>query len=377
MAQALVLRFLSTIDSVLSVALIVLTVLMFKVSWIKGLARIEDITEFQPAEKSYWITEPSARFALEDYVFTVGGKGQIPVIVLYERPLRDLGLYSSGGTKTFKEYQDSLDVIASVLAEIDFPIIAVMEPDWMMETLNTITELSESDEDLGFATFKKDVTVVYEDGSSEVQEKLFKWHQQNWDAFIFLFKEFAAKVPVGSRVYIDAGHPRYQATMGYYGLELLRQSLGDRSKVRGVSINVANFYGDEDLLTLGVKANEQQMYWVADTSRNGGVWSNSSWSDLESCKFDPPFLATGQTPLWTVSPSYEADAGKDADLWIKVPGEADGRLFAAGEYNECLIGHEIPCSSECPEIPDGAISGLCADQCVRPASGSQTQNGGL
>ena len=41
--------------------------------------------------------------------------------------------------------------------------------------------------------------------------------------------------------------------------------------------------------------------------------------------------------------------GHDANAWIKTPGEADGRMFDAGDYNPCLLGHAVECSETCPQ----------------------------
>lgn len=37
----------------------------------------------------------------------------------------------------------------------------------------------------------------------------------------------------------------------------------------------------------------------------------------------------------------------DANVWIKAPGEADGRLYAYGTFHKCLMGHTLTCGEEC------------------------------
>ncbi|XP_076815808.1 uncharacterized protein LOC143461810 [Clavelina lepadiformis] len=37
----------------------------------------------------------------------------------------------------------------------------------------------------------------------------------------------------------------------------------------------------------------------------------------------------------------------DANLWIKAPGESDGRLYSYGTYHSCLINHKIGCDDSC------------------------------
>nr|XP_039271684.1 uncharacterized protein LOC120346095 [Styela clava] len=43
----------------------------------------------------------------------------------------------------------------------------------------------------------------------------------------------------------------------------------------------------------------------------------------------------------------EAVRVHDANVWIKAPGEADGRLYTFGTYHKCLLGHSQPCAEEC------------------------------
>ena len=52
------------------------------------------------------------------------------------------------------------------------------------------------------------------------------------------------------------------------------------------------------------------------------------------------------------------NGGQDATAWIKTPGEADGRMYDAGSYHPCLLGHAVECSDMCPQyVPKIDIDG--------------------
>nr|XP_039271155.1 uncharacterized protein LOC120345683 isoform X3 [Styela clava] len=45
----------------------------------------------------------------------------------------------------------------------------------------------------------------------------------------------------------------------------------------------------------------------------------------------------------------EGQEGLDAFAWVKTPGESDGRMFTAGTFHPCLLGHIIECTDTCPQ----------------------------
>jgi len=43
----------------------------------------------------------------------------------------------------------------------------------------------------------------------------------------------------------------------------------------------------------------------------------------------------------------------DANLWIKTPGESDGRMYRYGVFRNCLLDHTIPCDDTCQMFVQG------------------------
>jgi len=291
------------------------------------------------------------------------------VIVMYQRPFRDQGMFSEGGTSSFSAYREHLNEVAGKLTWIDFPVLMIMEPDWMMETVNAVSEEDVgSKEDQGYVYLTETVDIINEDGTTDETAVInVEFMESRFKTYVELFAEFASKLPPKSQLYIDAGHPKYLGQTGFIGLKYLKKHLGSNVAVRGIAVNSANFYTDSSILSVAGKGYAKYGFrWVSDTSRNGGFFSNSSdWSEIDSCRFDPPQMDVGASPVWADFAEDETmdllAAGADAKLWIKVPGEADGRMFAAGDYHKCLFMHNIPCDTSCPEVPT-VISPSC--QCI-------------
>ena len=124
----------------------------------------------------------------------------------------------------------------------------------------------------------------------------------------------------GLIIYLDGGHSTWLTAQKQ--ADLLNRS--GISKVRGFATNVSNFNATDLEITYG---NELSVltggsHYVIDTSRNGNG-GNGDWCNPSGRKIG-------------AQPSVTSDGGaRDADLWIKTPGESDGLCNggpASGEW---------------------------------------------
>ena len=204
--------------------------------------------------------------------------GQTPVFVIYGIPDRDCGNFSSGGLSE-TDYPIWVSSIATALTLT--PSVVILEPD----ALALATECGNVDQ--------------------RVQQI-----QQGITTF----------APTLATVYLDAGHSDWldPATAA----DLLNRA-GVQS-VRGFATNVSNYNDSaaEQAFGEAVSALTNGAHFIVDTSRNGRG-GNGEWCN-------PTGRALGTTPEATT------DGGlRDANLWVKEPGESDGTCNngpAAGEW---------------------------------------------
>ena len=204
--------------------------------------------------------------------------GQTPVFVIYGIPNRDCGNFSAGGLSE-TDYPTWVSAIATALTLT--PSVVILEPDA-----------------LALAT---------ECGNVEQRVQQIK-------------QGVATLAPTIATVYLDAGHSDWlnPATTA----DLLNRA--GVAEVRGFATNVSNYNDSAAEQSYGeaVSALTGDAHFVVDTSRNG-LGSNGEWCN-------PPGRALGATPAATT------DGGlRDADLWVKEPGESDGTCNngpAAGEW---------------------------------------------
>ena len=193
--------------------------------------------------------------------------GQVPVFVVYGIPNRDCGQHSAGGLSE-EDYPVWVESIAAALTL--HTAVVILEPD----ALPLAQECGNVDQRI--QQIKQGVTSFA--GSS-------------------------------ATVYLDAGHSDWidPATMA----DLLNRA-GVQS-VRGFVTNVSNYNDSaaEQLFGESVSSLTNGAHFIVDTSRNG-VGSNGEWCN-------PSGRALGATAEATT------DGGlRDANLWIKEPGESDG-----------------------------------------------------
>tara|TARA_B100001057_G_scaffold499099_1_gene608518 strand:+ start:4870 stop:5727 length:858 start_codon:yes stop_codon:yes gene_type:complete len=196
----------------------------------------------------------------------------MPVLVIYNMPNRDIGQYSKGGAKTHDEYiQFIKDFIEGI--EDKSPII-IFEPD----AIPHLTHMPKREAKNRIQLMKEAIDLL---------------------------------TTTNAIVYIDVGHSNWLVPdeVNYY---LKRVS---NPKVRGFSVNVSNYRTTEESVKWANKICElrEDDYYVVDTSRNGNGPHGNEWCN-------PPGRALGEPPTCTT----EQDKC-DAFLWIKIPGESDGK----------------------------------------------------
>jgi endoglucanase len=197
----------------------------------------------------------------------------VPVLVAYNIPGRDCGLYSAGGADDAKAYHRWIKGFADGIE--DGAAIVILEPD----ALAGADCLSEAGRAARLAMVRDAVHTL----------------KQHADV----------------RVYVDAGNPNWKSVGE---IAALLKSAGV-DEADGFSLNVSNTIGTDANIAYGEKiaAATGGKHFVVDTSRNGlgaapkGVWCN------------PGGRALGRAPT--------TDTGHgqvDAFLWVKRPGESDG-----------------------------------------------------
>jgi len=199
---------------------------------------------------------------------------QLPVLVVYNMPNRDIGQYSKGGATTRGSYLAFLKSFADGIGS-NKPIL-IFEPDSLSHT-DDMTEIEAQDR---ISLMKKGLALLTD----------------NCDAL----------------VYIDIGHSNWLSPEE--ASKLLNKVTNN--KVRGFAVNVSNYRTTKESMEWGLKLCEHRPndYFVIDTSRNGNGPHGNEWCN-------PPGRAVGEVPT--------CDTGEeqcDAFLWIKIPGESDGKL---------------------------------------------------
>ena len=198
---------------------------------------------------------------------------QLPILVIYNIPNRDVGQWSKGGAKSREDYIDFIHRFARGVGNKS-PII-IYEPDALPHS----TLMNKADKEWRLDLMRESLEI--------------------------LTKE------CNGIVYIDIGHPAWLKP--YIVNRLLTKVSND--KVRGFSVNSCNYRTTEECLKWSDKICKLRPddYFVIDTSRNGNGSLNNEWCN-------PHGRALGVPPT-TDTPHKKCDAY----LWIKVPGESDGK----------------------------------------------------
>lgn len=197
----------------------------------------------------------------------------VPVMVMYNLPDRDLGSHSKGGACSDDDYYNFVRQFAQAIGKRS-PIV-ILEPDAIPHS------------------------TLMETAAQQHRLTLLR------TAIQILLNESE------SIVYVDVGHSNWLSATD--AAMLINRVHVDG--LRGFSVNVSNFRSTAESMDWSLRVAEQAQakHFVIDTSRNGNGPYGNDWCN-------PPDRALG-TPATT-------DTGNelcDAFLWIKVPGESDGK----------------------------------------------------
>ncbi len=208
------------------------------------------------------------------YVSAAASAGEVPVLVLYNIPLRDCGGYSTGGATSLSAYTQWVRQVAAGIG--NRTAVIILEPDALgaLDCLPTAAQQQER-----YQSISQGVTIL--------------------------------KSLPQTFVYIDAGTPVWQSVATMKS----RLNSANIASADGFSLNVSYFasnsanaaYGDELSSAVGNK------HFVIDTSRNG------TDHPVSGAICNPSFASFGTIPT--------TDTGNsriDAFLWIKIPWESDG-----------------------------------------------------
>ncbi|WP_181243148.1 glycoside hydrolase family 6 protein [Glaciihabitans tibetensis] len=250
------------------------------------------IAEIANTPAAIWVlpevhpTDKVAAF-VDSVALAAEAENTTPVFVVYGIPDRDCQSESAGGLSA-EEYPAWVSAIGTGL--LNHASVVILEPD----SLSLATECG---------NLTQRVEQVRDAASRLVDTNLF------------------IDAP-GPAIYLDGGHSSWLDAQTMAGI--LRSAGID--KVQGFASNTSNF---NDTASEVAYANELSSltgnaHYVIDTSRNG----NGSTSSAEWC--NPSGRALGDTPG-----AVEDGGAYDGNLWIKNPGESDGKCNggpAAGEW---------------------------------------------
>ena len=221
---------------------------------------------------------------------------QLPILVTYNIPNRDVGQYSKGGAKTRERYIDYIQRFAKGVGDTS-PII-IFEPDALPHS----TLLSEEDREWRLNLMKESLEILTNS--------------------------------CNGIVYIDVGHSNWLPPKDVASL-LDKVS---NSKVRGFSINSCNYRSTEECIKWGKRVCRfrPEDKFVIDTSRNGQGPLGDEWCN-------PQGRGLGEPPTTNTKHRF-----CDAYIWVKIPGESDGKCNGGpkagmfwGEQAEELVKNKI------------------------------------
>ena len=237
-----------------------------------------------------WIGDwnQNVRRDVDEVVTRATKVGAMPVLVAYNIPERDCGLYSAGGASSSAQYMKWISEFAAGLEGRESTVI--LEPDAVAAQC-----LKGDAEDERMRLIATAVNTLR---------------------------------AAGAAVYIDAGNPTWHSPEEMAS-RLRRAGIADAA---GFSLNVSNFYTTSENVRFGERLSGLigGKHFIIDTSRNGRGSANGEWCN-------PAGRGLGASP--TVETGHRL---VDAFLWIKRPGESDGSCKgapAAGQwYVEYALG---------------------------------------
>lgn len=193
--------------------------------------------------------------------------GGVPVFVAYNIPGRDCGGYSAGGAGSVDAYNRWIAEVAAGIGTAE--AVVIVEPDALAQLCGDTAQR--------YAMLGDAVRVLESNP--------------------------------GTHTYLDAGNPTWIPAEEMAN----RLRIAGATRADGFALNVSNYETTASNVAYGktVAAALDGAHFVVDTSRNGRGPGND-WCN-------PAGRAIGERPT-----GVTGEAGVDAYLWIKQPGESDG-----------------------------------------------------
>jgi endoglucanase len=223
---------------------------------------------------------PNIAVDVETRVQAASRAGALPVLILYNLPYRDCGLYSAGGAGSVARYHKWIDGVARGTGSRR--AVFVLEPDGLPQ-MSDCLNAKKRDERIEMVRYAVDTLMA---------------------------------LP-GAAVYIDAGH---SAWMPAAEIAPLLVAAGI-DKADGFSLNVSNYQWTADLLKFGHEVSRLVggKHFIIDTGRNGNGPPTGFDKKDERNWCNPDGRALGTPPT-----TNTGDPLCDAFFWLKPPGESDG-----------------------------------------------------
>ncbi|WP_137845477.1 glycoside hydrolase family 6 protein [Microbacterium sp. 2FI] len=295
-------------------------------------------------------TPAEVEAAVDEVVTAAANRGEMPVLVAYNLPFRDCAQYSAGGALNTAEYTAWIDGFAAGIG--DRAATVILEPDglgiiphyvtingdaeWCQPAgVSAATAASARFEQLNYAVDAlkaSESTAVYLDGThsgwlgvGDISHRLLEAGVERADGFFlnasnYVLTERLHKYGswISQCIELTTQVSWWQAQ--WCASQYYPASPGDFSTWTLTDEKYA-----QDLSGAGVSLDPASMtHFVIDTSRNGqGPWTPPAgvYSDAEDwC--NPPDRGLGLLPDTTTGVPLV-----DAYLWIKVPGESDGKCY--------------------------------------------------
>lgn len=309
-------------------------------------------------------TPAEVEAAVDDVVTAAAAQGRMPVLVAYNLPFRDCAQYSAGGAADTAAYTAWIDGFVAGIG--DRAATVILEPDGLGIIPHYVTlsgehewcqpaevpaETAASDR---FAQLNHAVDAigalpaasVYLDGTSsawlnvgEISDRLIKAGVQHADGFFLNASNYqftANNTAFGTWISQCLAYATEVKPGDFGSCGNQYWNGGPATDWQGVGMSPYGEWvadaADPALNTSGVDSRyaailggvEPRTHFVIDTSRNGiGPWNHEGrYGDTHEDWCNPPGRGLGARPDTTTGTPLV-----DAYLWIKVPGESDGKCY--------------------------------------------------
>ncbi len=261
-------------------------------------ADIVALQKLATTPQAIWVNGHGDLEKLIRAIVDAAAKDQLVVICIYGSPYRDNGGHSAGGEENAAKYREFIGRIAEIIGTHE--VIVIVEPDAIGQALD----------------WKDDKKKPKEKTADERRKERFGMIK---DAVTILKKQPACHVYLEVAQWVGAKRAAD-------GLKLCGIDAAD-----GFSVNTSGYGLAKDCVKVGteISALVGNKKFVVETSRGGnGNWEAPGEKD-RWC--NPPGRKIGETPTLNTGNPLVA-----AYLWIKPPGESDGKCRdgpAAGVFS--------------------------------------------